>query len=81
MVDPDNDHIKCRMAEGSYECGGICNGVRNAMLDGVSILYRRYTISAPISGRHIINVSLMCSSLLFNDITDGIMSKLSNGPV
>ena len=36
VVDPDNDYIKCRMAAGSYECGGICNGLRDANLDGVS---------------------------------------------
>ena len=36
VVDPDNDYIKCRMAAGFYECGGICNGLRGASLDGVS---------------------------------------------
>ena len=58
MVDPDNDYIKCRMAEGVFECGGICNGLRNAILDGVSISFRRYTIPATISGRLIIDASL-----------------------
>ena len=37
VVDPDNDYIKCRMAEEPYECGGICNGLRDANLDEVSI--------------------------------------------
>ena len=58
MVDPDNDYIKCRMAEGFFECGGICNGLRNAILDGVSISYRRYALSAALSGRFIIDASL-----------------------
>ena len=76
-MDPDNDYIKCRMAQSFFECGGICNGLRNAILDGVSTLCQRYTISAPISGRHKINVfpSQVFSSLLFNDIPHGIPNE------
>ena len=58
MVDPDNDYIKCRIAKGSFECGGICNSLRNAALDEVCMSYRRYIISAPISGHCMINTSL-----------------------
>ena len=57
-VDPDNDYIKCRMADGPKECGGICNGLRNASLDGVSILYRRYTASAIISSYYVFGIFL-----------------------
>ena len=48
-VDPDNNYIKYRMADGPVECGSICNGIGNASLDGVSISYRRCTVSAKIS--------------------------------
>ena len=58
VVDPDNDYIKCRMAEGSFECGGICNGLRNVILDGASISYQQYAISPPIRNPYGINVSL-----------------------
>ena len=57
-MDPDNDYMKCRMAEGSYECGALCHGLRNFKLDEVSISYRHYAISAPTSCHYVINACL-----------------------
>ena len=37
--DPDGDIVRCRWANGSLgECGGVCNGFPNAMLNMVNLL-------------------------------------------
>lgn len=33
VTDPDDDVIKCRWADGTSECGGVCNGFSGAKLD------------------------------------------------
>lgn len=58
VVDPDNDYIKCRMAEEFFECGGICNGLTNASLDEVSISCWQYIVSVLISDHSLISLTL-----------------------
>ena len=58
MVDPDNDFTKCRMAEGFFECGGICSGLRDPSLDGVSISYKMYIAFTLINCHHVFGVFL-----------------------